>query len=59
MALYAEDFKEGERCPYCEGYLHYPEPVNCSCHISPPCNVCTESALACDQCGWEVEDVEP
>ena len=59
MTIYAEDFNEGDRCPYCEGWLHFPEVENCSCHIAPPCRSCTELVLTCDHCGWEVEDVEP
>ena len=58
MTQYAEDFTENDRCPYCEGWLHYPEVVGCSCHIRPPCGACTDSVLTCDHCGWEAEDIE-
>jgi hypothetical protein len=60
MTKYAEDFEEDEPCPFegCEGLLQFGKPVNCSCHISPPCHACTEAQLTCGVCGWEVEDLE-
>jgi hypothetical protein len=37
----------------CKGVLRCQEPVNCSCHINPPCGACTDAKLECPDCGWE------
>lgn len=67
MTQYAEDFEEGQACPFmdakdetvpCAGTLEFGEVENCSCHISAPCSGHTEQKLACTVCGWEVEDVD-
>jgi hypothetical protein len=67
MTLYFEDFIEGQSCPLltedgsgepCKGHLIIKPPVDCSCHISPPCAGCVEAPLVCDTCHWEVEDLD-
>jgi hypothetical protein len=48
--------QEGDDCAErCGGHLHYPETVNCGCHISPPCSACTDKLLTCDNCGFKAE----
>jgi hypothetical protein len=49
--------QEGDCCDVedCAGKLRYQEPVNCSCHISPPCGACLEVLLYCPHCGEEYE----
>jgi hypothetical protein len=33
---------------------------SCSCHINPPCSVCTEPREYCPECGWMAsEEVDP
>ena len=53
--MYAGFHEEGDRCqqPKCDGKLAFPKPENCSCHINPPCLVCTSTVLTCQKCGWE------
>ena len=41
--------EEGDTCPLCGGYLA-PHSVNCSCHISAPCNSCVSGDLKCEDC---------
>jgi hypothetical protein len=43
--------EEGDSCPCCEEGVLIFKTVNCSCHISPPCNSCLEGNLECDFCG--------
>ncbi len=52
--------EEGDCCDVedCPGFLEYPKPVDCSCHINPPCHVCTERKLTCPHCGYELEVTE-
>lgn len=49
--------EEGDVCNRngCEGTLKYPPVKNCTCFISPPCSQCTDNALTCTECGWEME----
>jgi hypothetical protein len=48
---------EGATCPACrEGTMDLPPHPDCYCHTSPPCDYCTESALACPECGWRSGD---
>lgn len=58
--MYLGYYEEGDKCQEsgCKGYLIYPETVNCSCHLNPPCSACTDKNLICDTCGWE-EETEP
>jgi len=51
------ELEEGDDCPKenCEGFLEYPEVMDCSCHISPPCSACTENELTCGTC-WLIEE---
>lgn len=50
----SEPLADGDTCPECnEGVLEYEPVVDCSCHISPPCNKCIDNPLVCNQCGWE------
>ncbi len=43
--------EESDKCPYCdEGILDHVS-INCSCHISPPCDSCLEGNLKCNECG--------
>lgn len=53
--MYLGYHEEGDNCPEpkCGGKLFYPQPENCSCHINPPCNHCTNVLLTCGECGWE------
>lgn len=51
-------FEEGGHCPECdEGTLEYVV-EGCGCHISPPCNACTDCPLTCDACDFEDENDE-
>ena len=52
--------EEGDYCDVedCPGFLEYPKPVDCSCHINPPCHACTERKLTCPHCGYELEVTE-
>ena len=47
--------EEGDNCPQheCDGKMGYGRVMNCSCHISPPCNACVDNPLVCLECGWE------
>jgi len=58
--MYLGYHEEDDICPEkgCEGKLQYPEVVDCSCHISPPCSKCVDNPLTCDECGWEEEAPE-
>lgn len=47
---------EGDKCPECEGKMHFPPVEGCYCHISPPCSACTDNKLTCDSCGYEVQE---
>lgn len=49
---------EGGNCNECTGFLHYPKPEGCSCHIHPPCGACEAVRLTCIQCGWEEPEIE-
>ena len=44
------NIEEGERCPECGGIAVF-KIVNCSCHISPPCNACVNAMPECEKCG--------
>ena len=50
--------EEGDYCDMenCPGILEYPLPINCSCHINPPCHACVERKLTCPYCGYEMEE---
>lgn len=51
--MYAGFYEEGDLCPECKkAKLDWPATVNCSCHINPPCNACTNKVLTCMGCGW-------
>jgi hypothetical protein len=50
------DLEEGDECPKCRsGSMGYQPVDGCSCHISPPCSVCIENPLVCDECGYDPE----
>lgn len=57
-----KDLDEGCMCPGgqgCRGTLGYEPNGDCHCGqpgASPPCWACTNSILACDNCGWEEGD---
>ena len=48
---------EGSICDIedCPGTLEYKTDGDCSCHIAPPCSVCTSSVLTCNHCGEKYE----
>lgn len=50
-----ETYEPGDACPEsgCPGKLQEADPVNCSCHIAPPCSACTDAGYECGTCGWE------
>lgn len=54
------DKEEGQVCGEmgCEGIIQFTSPVNCSCHINPPCNACEGVVLHCPVCGWEAERIQ-
>lgn len=46
--------QEGSECPECNaGEMEFPSVEGCYCHLSAPCNHCTENKLTCNACGWE------
>ena len=47
--------EEGEICNRdgCQGIMTYVKEGSCSCHINPPCSVCTDARLQCSECGEE------
>jgi len=49
--------EEGDVCyrDGCLGRLEYPPPVNCYCHLNPPCGACMAVRLTCPDCDWEEE----
>jgi len=54
---------EGERCNRpnddgfaCDGEMILGDPVNCYCHISPPCGACLDNQPVCNVCGTEAGD---
>lgn len=49
--------EEGDVCGRdgCLGVLEIEQPDNCSCHINPPCEACTNVKLVCPECGWKDE----
>lgn len=49
---------EGDICHRrgCLGVIETHPPVNCSCHINPPCGPCTSPRNFCPKCGWEEKD---
>lgn len=51
-------YEEDDYCPMenCNGTLIFLAPVNCSCHINPPCSVCVNNPLVCNKCGWTEEE---
>lgn len=53
-----EILEEGDNCPMvdCTGRMEYIRQDDCSCHISPPCNVCVDAPLQCPVCGFIPED---
>jgi hypothetical protein len=50
--------EEGQVCNRdgCVGVIEIADPVNCSCHISPPCGACTEPREFCPVCDWRAID---
>lgn len=48
--------EEGDKCPYfgpdCCGRMEFQKPIDCSCHISGPCWVCTNIKLECNDCHY-------
>lgn len=44
--------QEGDTCPVpdCTGELVLLPDGDCRCHISPPCNACTNAKLVCVAC---------
>lgn len=40
----------------CQGKIATHPPVNCSCHINPPCSACTDPRNFCPDCEWEEKD---
>lgn len=42
----------------CQGIMEWEKNGSCSCHINPPCSVCTDAKLTCNECGEEGEDGE-
>jgi hypothetical protein len=50
------NIEEGDKCPYCNGVMHYETVKNYSCHINPPCDACIENPLICNECGWQEGD---
>ena len=46
---------DGEVCnrDNCKGVIDLYPPINCSCHINPPCPACTNPQFYCPECGWE------
>lgn len=56
--------QEGEACAIiledggiCPGRMEFGPPIDCSCHISPPCDSCVSRELECSECGQEMEAV--
>lgn len=47
--------EEGGICP-CGGIYIYVPDGDCACHISPPCDACTNSYLECNLCHAWPED---
>lgn len=45
-------------CPEqgCDGTIKWKPPENCSCHINPPCNSCTDAPLWCSSCEMMWDD---
>lgn len=54
-----EPIEEGAKCTddNCTGVYELNTPVNCKCHISPPCEPCLMEGLKCSECG-ELPDYE-
>lgn len=52
--------EEGATCHRagCQGTIEWSDVVDCSCHISPPCNYCTSRYLCCSECDWEEDLTE-
>jgi hypothetical protein len=52
-----EGTEEGETCGRkgCAGIIDTIKEGSCSCHINPPCHVCTSARPYCPICGWEGE----
>ena len=52
---------EGDVCNRdgCEGEMWLPPVLDCSCHVSPPCNRCVTNAVVCKECGADPADDEP
>lgn len=48
-----KELEEGDNCPSCGGILEFSTVDNCSCHINPPCEACTNSYLRCLVCEWD------
>lgn len=46
---------EGDPCNRdgCDGVMVFEEVEGCTCHVSPPCAICTSARLLCDTCGEE------
>lgn len=54
--LLVEGTEDGSRCNRrCDGVMVLGQPVNCSCHISPPCGPCEDNRPECSMCGEVVE----
>lgn len=49
--------KEGETCNRdgCVGTMELDPPVNCSCHIDPPCSACVDPTFTCTECSVTVD----
>lgn len=56
----ANDIEEGTACDQigCNGKFEPTPPVNCSCHIHPPCSACTDAGYTCDTCGYDTAPYE-
>lgn len=51
------NLQEGNTCPECkDGVLYTERQESCRCHISPPCNACTDAPLVCDKCDYVCEN---
>ena len=57
--------EEGQKCnrtaydlTRCTGTIVMESPIDCSCHICPPCSACMDCGLTCPACGWRSKDEE-
>lgn len=52
-------YAEGDICNRdgCDGEIEFNQPEeSCSCHINPPCSVCTTPHEYCPKCGWDAQE---